>query len=95
MAWQARRQHCQATGAVGGDGMPPKSGSDRNPNANPRIYALEDVDLFNLLCIPRAALDGGSDSGEFEPTEAQAVISVAEAYCAKCRVFFLVTAPER
>jgi uncharacterized protein len=84
----------QATGTGGGDGLPPNAqaliGSE---NLKTGIHALEDVDLFNLLCIPRAALDGGAGIGELDATESQAVISVAEAYCAKRRAFFIVDAP--
>jgi uncharacterized protein len=84
----------QASGAAGGDGLPPNSqaliGSE---NLKTGIHALEDVDLFNLLCIPRTALDGGAAAGELSATEAQAVMTVAEAYCAKRRAFFIVDAP--
>jgi phage tail sheath protein FI len=84
----------QATGIAGGDGVPPNAqaliGSE---NLKTGIHALEDVDLFNLLCIPRAALDGGAGAGELSASESQAVISVAEAYCARRRAFFIVDAP--
>ena len=84
----------QAAGAAGGDGLPPNSqaliGAE---NLKTGIHALEDVDLFNLLCIPRAALDGGAAAGELSTTEAQAVTTVAEAYCAKRRAFFIMDAP--
>ncbi len=49
------------------------------------LYALEDVNFFSLLCIPRTA-----DLGE---TDALAVISQATAYCTKRRAFFLVDPP--
>ena len=51
------------------------------------IYALEDVDLFNLLCIPRAA--------ELADTEMQAVLSAALAYCTEQRAFLLIDIPAR
>jgi phage tail sheath protein FI len=91
---QAVTNTAQAQGEAGGDGLPPNAqaliGSE---NLKTGIHALEDVDLFNLLCIPRAALDGGADVGELSASEAQAVMSVAEAYCAKRRAFFIVDAP--
>ena len=91
---QAVDNTAQASGAAGGDGLQPNGqaliGSE---NLKTGIHALEDVDLFNLLCIPRAALDGGADVGELSASEAQAVMSVAEAYCAKRRAFFIVDAP--
>ncbi len=84
----------QAGGDAGGDGLPPNGqaliGSE---NLKTGIHALEDVDLFNLLCIPRTALDGGATAGELSTTEAQAVMTVAEAYCAKRRAFFIVDSP--
>jgi uncharacterized protein len=84
----------QASGTAGGDGLPPNSqaliGSE---NLKTGLHALEDVDLFNLLCIPRAALDGGEDVGELTPTQAQAVMTVAEAYCARRRAFFIMDVP--
>ena len=84
----------QAAGVAGGDGLPPNGqaliGSE---NIKTGIHSLEDVDLFNLLCIPRTALDGGAAAGELSATEAQAVMTVAEAYCAKRRAFFIVDSP--
>jgi uncharacterized protein len=84
----------QAAGTAGGDGLPPNGqaliGSE---NLKTGIHALEDVDLFNLLCIPRTALDGGAAAGELSTTEAQAVMTVAEAYCARRRAFFIVDSP--
>jgi uncharacterized protein len=85
----------QATGTAGGDGVPPNAqaliGSE---NLKTGLHALEYVDLFNLLCIPRAALDGGpAAQGELTPAQAQQVMTVAEAYCAKRRAFFIMDAP--
>jgi phage tail sheath protein FI len=53
------------------------------------LFALEDVDLFNILCIPRAAnLDTAAPWSNF-----QAVISAANAYCQKRRAFMAVDIP--
>jgi phage tail sheath protein FI len=53
------------------------------------LYALEDVDLFNILCIPRAAsLETASPWSNF-----QAVISAANAYCRKRRAFMAIDIP--
>jgi len=91
---QAVANTAQASGVAGADGLPPDGqaliGSE---NLKTGIHALEDVDLFNLLCIPRTALDGGAATGELEPTAAKAVMTVAEAYCAKRRAFFIMDAP--
>jgi phage tail sheath protein FI len=50
------------------------------------LYALEDVDIFNILCIPRTAQLDGSDPF--------AVISEAQVYCEERRAFFIVDIPE-
>lgn len=50
------------------------------------IYMLEDVDQFNLLCIPFIA--------NFEDTaKANAVVSVAESYCKERQAFFIMDTP--
>ena len=49
------------------------------------IYALEDVDLFNILCIPRTAF--------LEEKQLSAVLNVAIPYCAQRRAFFIVDPP--
>jgi phage tail sheath protein FI len=46
------------------------------------LFALEDVDLFNILCIPRAA--------DLGPTEMFNVYSVAEGYCLERRAMVIV-----
>ena len=52
------------------------------------LYALEDVDIFNILCIPRAAkLEDDSDM--------QAVLSAAISYCVEQQAFLLVDIPAR
>jgi uncharacterized protein len=49
------------------------------------LYALENVDIFNLLCIPLvSSLDDNS---------ALSVISAAQAYCATRRAFYIVDPP--
>ena len=50
------------------------------------IYALEDVDLFNILCIPRAA--------DLAPNPMRAVYSEALDYCEERRAFMIVDLPE-
>ncbi len=68
----------------GQDGIVPVSGTTLtgNRNAKTGLFALEDVDLFNILCIPRAA--------DLAPTDMQAVYSAAEAYCEERRAFLIV-----
>lgn len=49
------------------------------------MYALEDVDLFNILCIPRAA--------DLAAAEMQAVYSEAISYCEERRAFLIIDQP--
>jgi len=51
-------------------------------NGKTGIYALEDVDLFNILCIPAAA--------NLPDAEMRAVYSEAEVYCEEKRAFLIV-----
>jgi hypothetical protein len=55
------------------------------------IHALEDVDLFNILCIPRTGMTSGFNA--ITETEADSVMSVAEAYCESKRAFFIMDTP--
>jgi uncharacterized protein len=50
------------------------------------IFALEDVNLFNILCIPRAA--------ELAAPEPLTVYSTVEPYCLERRAFLIVDIPE-
>lgn len=50
----------QGAGVIGNDGSPPDGTAlIGDLNGKKGIYALEDVDLFNLLCIPRTAIVSG------------------------------------
>jgi phage tail sheath protein FI len=49
------------------------------------LFALEDVDIFNILCIPRAA--------NLSAPEPFNVYSAAEAYCLERRAFLIVDIP--
>jgi Bacteriophage tail sheath protein len=50
------------------------------------IYALEDADLFNILCIPAAA--------KLAASAMQSVVSAAIAYCDQRRAFMIVDIPQ-
>ncbi len=54
-------------------------------NAKTGIYALEDVDLFNIMCIPR--------TGMASNTTFDAALSAAIAYCEEKRAFFIIETP--
>jgi phage tail sheath protein FI len=57
-----------------------------NSAAKTGMYALEDADLFNILCIPRAA--------ELDDTDMRAVYSEATTYCRDRRAFLLIDIPD-
>jgi uncharacterized protein len=73
----------QGAGVAGTGGSPP-DGTALMGSLNDKtgIYALEKVDLFNILCIP-----------DLDPNTAQAVMTVAIAYCEKRRAMFLMDTP--
>jgi len=71
----------------GVDGGPPDATALLgSPAAKTGIYALETVDIFNILCIP--------DTAALTDTNASAVITAAEAYCAERRAFFILDVPQ-
>ncbi|MBM4288196.1 MAG: phage tail sheath family protein [Deltaproteobacteria bacterium] len=71
---------------AGDDGTPPDALALIGNRVNKTgMYALEDVDLFNLLCIPcSASLGAGPEA---------AVMSAAITYCEEKRAFFIMDTP--
>src|SRR6266508_3612485 len=79
-------QYAPAGSGLGGDGLLPGAAELEGIRANKTgLYALQDVDLFNILCIPRAADLGSSDM--------QAVVAAGEQYCEERRAFMIVDIP--
>lgn len=76
------------TGGSGGNdgGIPDAAAINGVLNMKSGIYALEDVDLFNILCIPRTGTDTGS---LFD-----AVHSTAITYSEGRRAFYIIDTPE-
>jgi phage tail sheath protein FI len=76
-------------GVKGLDGQQPEAtdiiGSDALKTG---IYALRDVDLFNILCVPRAA-----EIGKSNPTQMDQIIAKALAFCKERRAFLIVDIP--
>lgn len=72
----------------GDDGTLPVGAAQLTGNlaAKTGLYALEDVDLVNILCLPRAA--------ELSATDMNAVYSEATTYIAGRRGFVLIDVPE-
>ena len=77
------------TGVGANGGLPGATQLIGRPANKTGLFALEDVDLFNILCIPLAAnLDTASPWSNF-----QAVITAANAYCRKRRAFMAIDIP--
>ena len=74
----------QSGAMAGADGTPPNSATDIEGDEASKtgIYALLDVDLFNLLVIPRTTLLPDADAKD--------VIAKAVALCEARRAFFIV-----
>ena len=77
----------QVDRTAGNDGTPPNATLLQGSLANKSgIYALEDVDIFNMLCIPRIA--------ELNESAALAVAAEAVSYCESKRAFLIVDPPK-
>lgn len=71
----------------GADGDPSEADQLKGRrNDKTGIYALEDADLFNILCIPRTA--------KMTDADAMPVLTEAIDYCADERAFMIVDVPE-
>ncbi|WP_158860387.1 phage tail sheath family protein [Lunatibacter salilacus] len=76
----------------GDNGTPPDASAIIGSlNSKTGIYALEDVDLFNIMCIPRTAITTGTDA--MTTTEADTVMATAIEYCRQKRAFFIMDTP--
>jgi phage tail sheath protein FI len=79
-------QRSPGANSDGNDGNPPGATEVIGVRATKSgMFALEDVDIFNILCIPLAATLAASD--------AFAVYSAAEAYCLERRAFLIIDIP--
>ena len=77
----------QSNPVAGRDGAVPDAAAlIGSRGAKTGLYALEDVDLFNMLCLPRAAALAGASM--------RSVYTEAEAYCRERRAFLLVDIPQ-
>jgi len=82
----AQLDHGDGGSEAGSDGSVPDSAAIIGSlNQKTGIYALEDVDLFNIMCIPRT---GAATDATFD-----AAISAALAYCEEKRAFFILETP--
>jgi phage tail sheath protein FI len=85
----------QIAGTAGKDGIPPKgadligSGAATPPTG---LHALDKVDLFNILCLPRIArVDGVTDN--FPSADVGPTLTNAINYCELRGAFFVVDTP--
>jgi Bacteriophage tail sheath protein len=85
----------QLAGVKGLDGIPPKgtdligSGAATPPTG---MHALDKVDLFNILCLPRIArVDGVTDP--FPSADVSSALTNAINYCESRQAFFVVDTP--
>jgi Bacteriophage tail sheath protein len=85
-----RASQTTATAGSDGSGLPGTSDLIGDQNASTGIYALDRVDLFNLLCIPDATRALSSDPSALDPAVDPAVIyGQAIPYCDQRRAFLL------
>jgi phage tail sheath protein FI len=82
----------QISGVLGNNGTPPDTDAILGTlNSKTGMYALEDVDLFNIMCIPRTAITTGTHP--ISSTEADTVMSTAIEYCRQKRAFYIMDTP--
>jgi len=85
----------QVGGSPGDDSIEPDGAAIiGNQVAKTGMFALEDVDLFNILCIPRTGMVGATSANPLSENDAFAVMSAAQTYCESRRAFYIVDAPE-
>jgi len=77
----------QSGATSGQDGEPPQASDYQGSEAQKTgIYALLDVDLFNILCLPGVT--------DFELNDAIVVLSTAVSFCKQRRAFLIIDCPE-
>ena len=86
----------QSGAALGADGtLLPKTADLIGDSAKfTGIYALDKIDLFNILCIPEATRASASDPNKLDSTvDPNSVYAAAMNYCLKRRAFLILDAP--
>ncbi|QAU23599.1 hypothetical protein EO087_06055 [Dyella sp. M7H15-1] len=75
-------------------GLPASADLIGDPGAFTGIYALQKIDIFNLLCIPDATRAQPGDPSALDTTvNPNAIYSAAIAFCDQQRAFLLVDPP--
>ncbi len=93
---KGRTALAQSGATLGKDGvvLPKTADLIGNEAAFTGIYALEKVDLFNLLCIPDATRgQAGNPSALDTNVDPNAIFGAAIIYCGKRRAFLLIDPP--
>ena len=86
----------QSGAALGADGtkLPQTADLIGDPAKFTGIFALDKIDLFNLLCIPEATRASASDPNKQDSTvDPNSVYAAAMNYCLKRRAFLILDAP--
>lgn len=94
--WQNIKQYTLGIGKIfgalaavtpGQDGLPPRAQDyEGNEAEKSGLYALLDVDLFNILCLPGVT--------DFDANNALSVLSKAEELCKRRRAFLIIDSPD-
>jgi len=97
--WLGTTRNIKAVSAhtQGGDGtaLPTSTQLIGDPSKFSGIYALDKVDLFNILCIPDATRSKASDPSQPDLvlSDQNALFSAALTYCKMRRAFLVIDAP--
>jgi phage tail sheath protein FI len=86
----------QSGPALGADGVQLPRSADLigSPAASTGIFALDKVDLFNILCIPDATRAQPGDPSKLDTNvDPNAVFGAAMTYCKSRRAFVIIDAP--
>jgi phage tail sheath protein FI len=92
---QGRSTLAQGGAVAGSDGtvLPKTADLIGSPSLFTGIYALDKVDLFNILCIPDATRALASDPKKLDPNvDPNAIFGAAMIYCKQRRAFLVVDA---
>jgi hypothetical protein len=76
-----------------GSGLPQTGDLIGDPAKFTGIYALDKVDLFNILCIPDATRAATADPKTLDSVDPNSVFTAAMDYCKSRRAFLLVDPP--
>lgn len=86
----------QITSTPGSDGtgLPDSNSLIGDPGTFKGIYALDKVDIFNLLCIPEATRAAAGNPSMLDSTvDPNAIYSAAISFCDTKRAFLLIDSP--